>query len=108
MAVKSRLNKKERVWYGEMRIPIDRIDTRAPQAGVEMRINFYRLQGPPPQRKGIAWQPWRSELLTLVRRAVARNFGFEVAQTSPMQPLIQINLGHDDRAPLFGLHQRLT
>jgi len=56
-AVKARLNEKEKVWYGEMRIPITRIDTRAPQAGVEMRINFYRLQGPPPQRKGIAWQP---------------------------------------------------
>jgi hypothetical protein len=40
-----------------MRIPIDRIDTHASQAGVEMRINFYRLHGPPPQRKGIAWQP---------------------------------------------------
>jgi hypothetical protein len=40
-----------------MRIPIARIDTRVPQAGVEMRVNFYRLQGPPPQRKGIAWRP---------------------------------------------------
>lgn len=55
--VKARRNDKEKVWYGEMRIPMARIDTRAPQAGAEMRINFYRLQGPPPQRKGIAWQP---------------------------------------------------
>jgi hypothetical protein len=56
-AVKARVNEKEKVWYGEMRIPLAKIDTRTPQAGLEMRINFYRLQGPPPQRKGIAWQP---------------------------------------------------
>jgi len=55
--VKARRNDKEKVWYGEMRIPMAKIDTRTPQAGTEMRINFYRLQGPPPQRKGIAWQP---------------------------------------------------
>ena len=55
--VKARRNDKEKVWYGEMRIPMARIDTRPPQAGAEMRINFYRLQGPPPERKGIAWQP---------------------------------------------------
>lgn len=56
-AVKARLNEKEKVWYGEMRIPMGRIDARAPQAGLEMRVNFYRLQGPPTQRKRIAWQP---------------------------------------------------
>lgn len=55
--VKARRNDKDKVWYGEMRIPMNKIDTRKPQAGTEMRINFYRLQGPPPQRKGIAWQP---------------------------------------------------
>lgn len=56
-SVKARVDAKERVWYGEMRIPIAAIDTRAPKAGLEMRINFYRLQGPPPERKRIAWQP---------------------------------------------------
>jgi hypothetical protein len=40
-----------------MRVPISSIDPRPPKAGNEMRINFYRLQGPPPARKGIAWQP---------------------------------------------------
>lgn len=55
--VKARLVEKERTWYGEMRIPISKIDTRQPQAGLEMRINFYRLQGPTSQRKRIAWQP---------------------------------------------------
>ena len=40
-----------------MRIPMGKIDSRAPQAGQEMRVNFYRFQGPPPKRKQIAWQP---------------------------------------------------
>ena len=43
-----------------MRIPFDKIDKRAPKVGNELRINFYRLQGPPPNRKGIAWQPTNS------------------------------------------------
>jgi hypothetical protein len=55
--VKARVNEKEKVWYGEMRIPMGKIDSRAPQAGQEMRVNFYRFQGPPPRRKQIAWQP---------------------------------------------------
>jgi hypothetical protein len=55
--VKGRIDEARKIWYGEMRIPIETIDTRAPAEGLEMRINFYRLQGPGPQRKGIAWQP---------------------------------------------------
>jgi hypothetical protein len=55
--VKARIDKDKNIWYGEMKIPIASIDTRPPAAGNEMRINFYRLQGPPPNRKGIAWQP---------------------------------------------------
>ncbi len=55
--VKARLDKENKVWYGEMRIPIASVDARPAKAGNEMRINFYRLQGPPPKRSGIAWQP---------------------------------------------------
>lgn len=55
--VKARINEREKVWYGEMRIPLSKIDQRPPQPGQEMRINFYRFQGPPPDRKRIAWQP---------------------------------------------------
>jgi Carbohydrate family 9 binding domain-like len=55
--VKAQINSEKKIWYGEMRIPIAKIDDRRPEAGREMRINFYRLQGPGPQRKGIAWQP---------------------------------------------------
>lgn len=55
--VKARIDADRKVWYGEMRIPMDKIDRRTPAPGLEMRINFYRMQGPPPERKGIAWQP---------------------------------------------------
>jgi hypothetical protein len=55
--VKARISEPAKVWYGEMRIPMNKIDKRPAQAGQEMRINFYRFQGPPPDRKRIAWQP---------------------------------------------------
>jgi hypothetical protein len=55
--VKARLDEANKVWYGEMQIPIGSIDTRPPAAGNEMRINLYRIQGPPPNRTLIAWQP---------------------------------------------------
>jgi hypothetical protein len=55
--VKARVDSAKKVWYGEMKIPIDKIDSRQPKEGLEMRINFYRLQGPGPDRKRIAWQP---------------------------------------------------
>jgi len=60
-AVKARIDEKEKIWFGEMRIPMDRIDTRKPQAGRELRINFFRFQGPPLDRKRIAWQPPNGE-----------------------------------------------
>jgi cellulose/xylan binding protein with CBM9 domain len=59
--VKARILADKKIWYGEMRIPIDKIDKRKPQAGQELRINFYRFQGPPPDRKRIAWQPTNSD-----------------------------------------------
>ncbi len=55
--VAARIDAERKIWYGAMRIPIARIDDRRPEPGREMRINFYRLQGPGPVRKGIAWQP---------------------------------------------------
>ena len=55
--VKARIDEKEKVWYGEMRIPINTIDTRKPEAGLSLRINFFRFQGAPADRKRIAWQP---------------------------------------------------
>jgi len=59
--VKARIAADKKIWYGEMRIPVDKIDARKPQAGQELRINFYRFQGPPPNRNRIAWQPTNSD-----------------------------------------------
>jgi len=55
--VKARIDAAAKIWYGEMRIPLDKIDPRQPKKGNELRINFYRIQGPPPAKKFIAWQP---------------------------------------------------
>lgn len=60
--VKARLDEANKVWYGEMQIPVASINGEggAPAKatpGAEMRVNFYRLQGPKPNRAGIAWQP---------------------------------------------------
>jgi len=56
--VKSRLDRDEKIWYAEMRIPIKAIDERTPKAGNEMRINIYRLGGTEAERDFfLAWQP---------------------------------------------------
>ena len=58
---KARVDDARKIWYGEMQIPVKSIDTRSPAPGLEMRINFYRCQGPPPKRVYIAWQPTHAE-----------------------------------------------
>ncbi len=55
--VKARLDEGRKIWYGAMKIPLAAIDKREPKPGLEMRLNLYRLQGPPPARQQIAWQP---------------------------------------------------
>ncbi len=55
--VKGRIDEASKTWYGEMRIPLKSIDTREPKAGLEMRVNLYRCQGPPQKRAYVAWQP---------------------------------------------------
>ncbi|MPY88215.1 MAG: hypothetical protein GEU99_09850 [Luteitalea sp.] len=61
--VKARIDHEEKVWYGEMRIPIESIDSRAAAPGNELRINVYRIQGPPKEagesktRTVLSWQP---------------------------------------------------
>lgn len=59
--VKARIDEKAKVWYAEMRIPFGSIDSRAPREGLQLRINLYRAQGPPPNRKLICWQPVHSQ-----------------------------------------------
>jgi hypothetical protein len=60
-AVKARIDAEKKIWYGEMRIPLKSIEPHPPAAGLELRINFYRCQGPPPQRKFLAWQPTNAQ-----------------------------------------------
>ena len=55
--VKARIDRDKKIWFGEMRIPLAKIDRRKPKDGLEMRINFYRIQGPGPDRKLINWRP---------------------------------------------------
>jgi cellulose/xylan binding protein with CBM9 domain len=55
-SVKARIDQAQKIWYGEMKIPMKSIDTRPPAPGLEMRINLYRCQGANPGRKYIAWQ----------------------------------------------------
>ena len=59
--VKARVDRDKHVWYGEMRIPLEAIDVKAPKKGVETRINLYRCQGPPADRKYINWQTVNNE-----------------------------------------------
>ena len=55
--VKAKTNPGGGVWYGEMRIPFSAISKAAPHDGLELRANFYQMQGELPDRKQIAWQP---------------------------------------------------
>lgn len=58
--VKTRIDSAAKIWYGEMQIPWKSVEEREPKAGNELRVNFYRMQGPPPNRKMISWQPTHS------------------------------------------------
>jgi hypothetical protein len=59
--VDARVDEKNKVWYGAMKIPLKSIDPRPAAEGNELRINFYRIQsGPAPNRKFVAWQPTNS------------------------------------------------
>lgn len=55
--VAARIDPTRRVWYGAMKIPITSITDKPAGPGFRFRVNFYRLQGPPPARNSIAWRP---------------------------------------------------
>jgi hypothetical protein len=59
-SVAARLDRQNKIWYGAMKIPFAAIDARTPAPGNQYRVNFYRLQGPPPNRVQIAWNPTNS------------------------------------------------
>jgi hypothetical protein len=55
--VVARIDRRAKVWYGAMRIPLAALDDRKPAAGNTFRVNLFRGQGPPPNAKEITWQP---------------------------------------------------
>ncbi len=55
--VAAKIDTDAKIWYGAMKIPYKAVDARPPKAGLKLRANFYRIQGAPPDRKFIAWQP---------------------------------------------------
>jgi len=55
--VAARIDTASKIWYGVMQIPYRSLDDRAPAAGNQLRVNFYREQGPPPRRVEICWKP---------------------------------------------------
>jgi hypothetical protein len=57
---RTRVDEANKVWYGVMRIPLKSITSRPAANGLEMRVNFYRCQGGPQDRRYIAWQPTRA------------------------------------------------
>ena len=59
--VSARIDQAAHIWYGAMRIPFSAIDKRPPRAGHTLRVNLFRSQGPPPNRREITWQPPMSE-----------------------------------------------
>ncbi|MCU0248095.1 MAG: carbohydrate-binding family 9-like protein [Bryobacter sp.] len=59
--VMARIDEKNQVWYGEMKIPLRSITLHPVREGATMRVNFYRLQGPGPRRRMIAWQPTNAD-----------------------------------------------
>jgi len=57
MVTKARIDAKAKVWYAEFQIPMASITSKQIEAGMMLRGNFYRFQGPPPERKMVAWMP---------------------------------------------------
>lgn len=57
---RTRIDRKAKIWYCEMQIPWESIDTRKPVPGNQLRLNLYRIEGGPEPRKYITWQPVQS------------------------------------------------
>ena len=52
-----RIDADRQIWYAAMRIPISSITAKPAVKGSEFRLNFFRMQGPPPHRKALCWRP---------------------------------------------------
>jgi cellulose/xylan binding protein with CBM9 domain len=54
--VKARIDQAKKVWYGEMKIPFEKLGVNAPADGTKIRVGIYRCAGREPDRKLISWQ----------------------------------------------------
>ena len=57
--MRARIDEQNKIWCGEMKIPIAAVDARPPQPGNELRINLCRQDGVGTNRDFVAWQPLR-------------------------------------------------
>jgi hypothetical protein len=57
---RTRIDKRHKTWYAEMRIPLASIASWKPDVGRALRINLFRIQGSKP-RKLLCWRPVYSE-----------------------------------------------
>jgi hypothetical protein len=58
----TRIDPQKHVWTCEMRIPVHALDSPPLRPNVEWRINFFRADGPGPdrQRRHLSWSPVQS------------------------------------------------
>jgi hypothetical protein len=54
------IDSSRKIWRCEMQIPWKAIDPRPPATGNQLRLNLYRIEGAPPNRRYIAWRPVHS------------------------------------------------
>lgn len=59
--VEARIDRRAKIWYGAMKIPMGAIAGGSVKAGTRFRANFYRSEGPKSEEKKIAWQAVMSE-----------------------------------------------
>lgn len=55
--IAARIDAAHKVWYACMRIPYAALESKRAAVGNVLRANFFRAQGPPPQRIEICWHP---------------------------------------------------
>jgi hypothetical protein len=53
----ARVDASKKIWYAAFQIPVKSVTDKPAGVGTEYRLNLYRIQGPPPDRKSLAWRP---------------------------------------------------
>ena len=66
--VAARIDEKNKIWYGAMKIPWTALGELSPAPGKTFRVNFFRSQGELASRKNIAWRPTMSDTFHVPER----------------------------------------